>query len=85
MENGQKLLGRVTNATPTSPTRRIERDANSKQLAQAFQMMDVNLKIKRMKNSKRNQRSIGRCGAGGMSRRRLEKKRSCIGLFQPDG
>lgn len=85
MENGMKLLGRATNATSTSPTRRIEQDANSKQLAQAFELMDVNLKIKHMKNSKRNQRSIGRCGAGGLSRRKLEKRRSCIGLFHPDG
>lgn len=85
MENGMKLLGRATNATPTLPTRKIEQDANSKQLAQAFEMMDVNLKIKRMKNSKRIQRSIGRCGAGGLSRRKLEKRRSCIGLFHPDG
>ncbi|CAG8978698.1 hypothetical protein HYALB_00004681 [Hymenoscyphus albidus] len=88
VENGMKILGRPNpnNASETTSRKKtrmakVQWDRNSKQLAQAFQILDVNLKIKRMKRNKKKQRSAGRCGGGVLSRKRLEKKRSCVGLF----
>ncbi|KAG9232402.1 hypothetical protein BJ875DRAFT_486103 [Amylocarpus encephaloides] len=79
MKSGAKML-KLAVIPAIAPATNSKMARNSKQLALGFELMDINLRVKMMKTTKKRERSLGKCGAGGL-RRKERARTSCIGMW----